>query len=339
MELPVNRSENFISEIQNNILHEFEDILDCGVEYIIIDYPNHSNIGDSAIYLGELEILKIIFKKNPKLVAEISDICIPRVDSCSWKGPIFLHGGGNFGDLWPRHQQFREDVIRRFPGRKIIQLPQSIHFKSQENLEKAAKVIDAHPDFVLMVRDRPSFDLAKTAFKCDVRLVPDMAFMMGPVQPTAPECDILCLIRTDQESRLGSGQIAASGAASRQVVDWPEETDRRSLFERLPRVVRRQIPPRFQGYRPASVDAYEWLARQRVARGFEILSRGKVVLTDRLHAHILSLLLGKPHVVLDNSYGKISNFIAAWTQGQDFVQAQDLETAMAAAAAMAEARA
>lgn len=339
MELPVNRLENFISEIQNNILQEFKDLPDCGEEYIILDYPNYSNIGDSAIYLGELEALKVIFRKNPKLVAEISDICISRVDSCSWKGPIFLQGGGNFGDLWPWHQQFREDVIRRFPGRKIIQLPQSIHFKSQENLEKAARVIDAHPDFVLMVRDRPSFDLAKTAFKCDVRLVPDMAFMMGPVQPTAPECDILCLIRTDQESRLGSGQIAASGAASRQVVDWPEETDRRSLFERLPRVVRRQIPPRFQGYRPASVDAYEWLARQRVARGFEILSRGKVVLTDRLHAHILSLLLGKPHVVLDNSYGKISNFIAAWTQGQDFVQAQDLETAMAAAAAMAEARA
>jgi pyruvyl transferase EpsO len=40
-----------------------------------------------------------------------------------------------------------------------------------------------------------------------------------------------------------------------------------------------------------------------------------VVITDRLHAHILSLLLGIPHAVLDNSYGKVGRFLAAWTGG------------------------
>jgi pyruvyl transferase EpsO len=37
--------------------------------------------------------------------------------------------------------------------------------------------------------------------------------------------------------------------------------------------------------------------------------------TDRLHAHILSVLLDLPHVVLDNNYGKVSGFMSCWTAG------------------------
>jgi len=37
------------------------------------------------------------------------------------------------------------------------------------------------------------------------------------------------------------------------------------------------------------------------------------VVTDRLHAHIISTLLDIPHVALDNNYGKVSGYINAWT--------------------------
>ena len=38
-------------------------------------------------------------------------------------------------------------------------------------------------------------------------------------------------------------------------------------------------------------------------------------MTDRLHVHICSLLLGRPHAVLDNSYGKIRRFMDAFSGG------------------------
>jgi pyruvyl transferase EpsO len=50
-----------------------------------------------------------------------------------------------------------------------------------------------------------------------------------------------------------------------------------------------------------------------VDRGCRTLAAGRVVVTDRLHAHLLSLLLGIPHGVLDNSYGKLFRFLDAWT--------------------------
>jgi exopolysaccharide biosynthesis predicted pyruvyltransferase EpsI len=62
--------------------------------------------------------------------------------------------------------------------------------------------------------------------------------------------------------------------------------------------------------RTASCEA---AARARVLRGCRLLSSGQVVITDRLHAHVLSLLLDIPHAVLDNSYGKLGRFLDVWT--------------------------
>src|SRR3546814_4179261 len=50
------------------------------------------------------------------------------------------------------------------------------------------------------------------------------------------------------------------------------------------------------------------LAEWRFQRGLAMLSAGELVVTDRLHAHILSLLPDIPHVLLDNSYGKVAGF-------------------------------
>jgi len=45
-----------------------------------------------------------------------------------------------------------------------------------------------------------------------------------------------------------------------------------------------------------------------------ILSLGRVVVTDRLHAHILCTMMDIPHVFLNNTYGKNWNFYESWTR-------------------------
>jgi hypothetical protein len=52
-----------------------------------------------------------------------------------------------------------------------------------------------------------------------------------------------------------------------------------------------------------------------------LLGSGRVVITDRLHGHILCTLLEIPHVVLDNSYGKISRFLDSFTRNCELVRA------------------
>ena len=61
--------------------------------------------------------------------------------------------------------------------------------------------------------------------------------------------------------------------------------------------------------------AYDRYAAWNVKRGTEMLSRGRVVITDRLHGHILCVLMSIPHVVLNDRYGKIRDFWDAWSHG------------------------
>jgi pyruvyl transferase EpsO len=136
------------------------------------------------------------------------------------------------------------------------------------------------------------------------------------------------LLRTDKESRAPS----ARGVGRDGVVDWLDEppTLLRSISYVLTDVVRRGGPGSLA--RPLLTAIYEPLARQRLRRGVAVLSAGHVVVTDRLHGHILSLLLGIPHVVLDNSYGKLSSFVATWTHDVDGVLRAESVTEAAARA-------
>jgi pyruvyl transferase EpsO len=78
------------------------------------------------------------------------------------------------------------------------------------------------------------------------------------------------------------------------------------------------------GHRPdwawtGLVQAYNQVARLRLSQGCRTLAAARCVVTDRLHGHILSVLLGIPHVVLDNNYGKVRSFYDTWTKGCDLV--------------------
>lgn len=226
-------------------------------------------------------------------------------------GTVFLHGGGNFGDIWNHHQAFREEVIGRLRDRRIVQLPQSIHYSDPARIARTARAIAAHPDFTLLVRDYASLDFAQRHFDCKVELCPDSAFAMGARHGEAPSIDVLAMLRTDKEQARRDG---LPGQVT--VEDW--------LIDDTGPVRRAKVGAAIRAWTSISfgearASAYEAAARHRVERGFRQLARGRAIVTDRLHVHILSLLLGRPHAVLDNHYGKIARFLEAFTQGSSLV--------------------
>lgn len=306
----------------------------------LVDFPNHSNVGDNAIWMGE--------------IAWLSDAGI-RVDyRCDVKtydrgalaralgpdGIIFVHGGGNLGDLWPKHQRLRETVVRDFPDRRIVQLPQTAHFQNRDSLDRTRAVFDAHPDLTLCVRDAASLAFIGNEFRATPVLCPDMAFYLGPLaRSRRPQRDIFWLRREDREA---SAATAPEAGPSRGlgIGDWLD--DRRSFQDHARRALRRR-PLRWLS-RSARARAaigrlveasYDWQAEQRVQFGCRLLGSGAVVVTDRLHAHILSLLLGIPHVILDNNYGKLRRVCETW----DTVSSPLVRWAEAPADALATARA
>ena len=311
--------EALVGELRGKLLAGLRPFAPAGSPYALVDFPDHSNVGDSAIWLGQLKMFDELVGRPPAYVSHRRN--------CDWEalaaveGTIFIHGGGNFGDIYPAHQDFREEVLRRFPGRLVVQLPQSLHYGEPAGVRRTAEAIGAHGNFVLCVRDENSRKLAE-AFDCATLLLPDSAFFLDLARSGPPKREVVYLHRTDSE-RVGEGVSSLPDGWAE--VDWLDEPKRLTRrHERLAALRGLGLSPR-AAVREA---AYRRAAQERVGRGVRILSEGEMMVTDRLHAHILATLMDLPHLVLDNSYGKLSRYMAAW--GTDRGSGRAVESLQAA---------
>jgi pyruvyl transferase EpsO len=286
----------------------------------LVDFPNYSNVGDSAIWLGEIAFLR---RSGIRVVhrASYQSYWRETLKKRIGNNPILINGGGNFGDVWPQLQRFRERIIEEFPNNPIIQFPQSIHFDNDENLRRTQEVIKKHGQVTILARDQHSFDFASRHFQAQVALCPDMAFLLSSQHlPMTPRFRTLVLARTDKEAQGRQPVVPEEGI----VVDWLRERKTFALAttQSLCRLMKRH-PNHLRFIGGLLGRCFDTVARHRLQRGLNLLSQGRVVVTDRLHAHILCTLLGKPHILVDNNNGKLSNFYRTWTHELDLCQWAD----------------
>jgi pyruvyl transferase EpsO len=283
----------------------------------LLDVPGHRNIGDLLIWRGEMDFLAEL-GASPGYVAASGRCDIRRVARYD---TILLHGGGNFGDLWHSHQRFRESLVTRFTDRRIVLFPQTVHFRDARHLEEARRAFSAHPDLHLCVRDAESYRIVLEHFPDNrAHLLPDMAFCIEGLdrrRPAGRRDKWLLLQRTDQEQ---AGSAWPQDAGRFETRDWPtlsasfsQRAERRLLtdWHKLTHQVRLRIPPSrvpTDGFSP-------YLTAKAIGMGVDFVSAYDLVVSTRLHGHILCLLLGIPNVLLDNSYGKNRTFFDAWTKG------------------------
>ena len=314
-------SGNVLTRIQTRNRHLGEKfaqvigpLLQGAQDYALLDFPRHNNIGDAAIYLGEIDVLEALTGKRAAYVADLSSYRSDVETFCP-EGPVLLHGGGNFGDFWPHHHEFRLRMLEELSHRRVIQLPQSLHFEPGGMLERTKRAIGAHRDFTLCVRDMASKELAEREFECPVVLAPDAAHCIDQVLTAPPQDRIAALVRTDKE--IAFEGLEPLMAPHGPVFDWPlhdvsvffetETWFERQYFQRL----QWQFPrsTRLMAYREQT---FRRRAQSLVDRGTVMLSQADYIVSDRLHGHILCLLLGKTHIALDSLSGKVGAYIAQW---------------------------
>lgn len=310
--------DEFIRACRETLLAALAPLVRDASEVALLDFPAHGNVGDSAIWLGALAALRALGAPSPSYTCDAETYDRTALARKVGRGTIFFTGGGSFGDLWERHLLFREKVVADFPHNRIVQLPESVHFERTDTLARSRAIFNAHEQVTLLVRDARSLELVRREYSAPSHLVPDMAFALGVLPRTAnPVRDILWLKRADKEDLWPSGAAANVG----DVLDWLDE-DKTPLIEWTDWL-------RYKAGRKPSYRTLGWpllamtqgvLARQRMARGVALLSSARVVITDRLHGHIVAMLLGIPHVVLDNSYGKVHRFVSQWTSTSPLVK-------------------
>ena len=318
-----------------SILHEALANIELGEAAVLLDYPAYPNIGDHMIWAAEVDYLaerrcRVVYQSSAEQFQQARLAQVPE------EIPVLMSGGGNLGDLWPRHQLFRETVIRKCGRRRIIVLPQTIYFRDEANLDRAARVFNNHPDITLFVRDEVSLAIAREHFhKCRSLLAPDMALQLGgmlelelmpPLQDRG-----LYLCRKDQEQPAGVG-LADVGLEDFDMDDWIScrrswngiywelgggNRVMRTAFRYCDEMTRRPAE-RYREYQSRRAwrehlrESGAWTRRLLHAAVYQFNSY-PVIVTNRLHGHILATLVGKPHVFLPNTYHKNRAFYDTWS--------------------------
>ena len=107
---------------------------------LLLDLPYYSNVGDILIWEGTNEFLK----KCSCTCLYKSSLEHYRSFKCSNDVTILLQGGGNFGDIWRLHQDFRLKVISEYPNNRIIILPQSVFYENEKIFGSVSVRIDSN---------------------------------------------------------------------------------------------------------------------------------------------------------------------------------------------------
>ena len=226
-----------------------------------------------------------------------------------------MHGGGNFGTIWPEIHGFRLRVLQDFIGVPVIQLPQTIYFDDVAKTSEMADAIKKQGNYHLLARCQKSYEFAQQFFNAQLYLCPDMAFFIGAIEPNQqPTVDHFILSRTDQEKSTTS-LVSALGdkhLGNIELADWLEPYWQERVLHRL-EIHSAWLRAKLDPNNKVLLIVWNQLSKARQQRGVVLLSRGRMVISDRLHVHILCILMNKPHLLIDNVYGKISHFYHTWT--------------------------
>jgi exopolysaccharide biosynthesis predicted pyruvyltransferase EpsI len=312
-----------VTELRDIARERLAECLGSTSTVALVNFPNHGNPGDPAIWLGSEQLLRSLGVRVRYRASHWSfDPAALR--RAMPNGTILINGGGNFGDLYAGQQATRELILREMVDYPIVQLPQSIRFVSTDRATRMANLINAHGRVTLMVRDEASRRFASDVLQLTPVESPDHVFGLGPIShPRPEEHQVSWLTWRQGATEWREGSEPPAGASVNRV-DWIEAAgSAHDRFDATGRLAWR-LNDRFhrtwesnlgatRRLHPVLAATFDPLARRWMSAGLDLLASSHVLVTNKLHGHILCTLLGKPHVVLDNSYGKVLGAVDRWT--------------------------
>ncbi|EHL78623.1 hypothetical protein HMPREF1015_01908 [Bacillus smithii 7_3_47FAA] len=271
-----------------------------------LEYPVYENIGDLLIMKGTEQFF---IDNNIKIRSRYSFWNCPSELELKKNDVIVFQGGGNFGDIYKEPQALRENIIKKYNKNRIIILPQTIYFQNKDEEKKTFKILSNHPDLYLFVRDLNSFNIAKKYID-NVFLSPDMAHQLWPIHTiNKPTKKCLYHLRTDGEINKNINIVIKD---NEDVIDWPQLL---SNYEKLLIkcfIKAHKFTLKIDNYKLVQKLWYKY-TDYLVKKAIKLYSNYNIIITSRLHGHILSCLLNKENIIIDNSYGKNSSYYKLWT--------------------------
>lgn len=260
---------------------------------LLLDTPDHDNLGDHAIALAERRMLRSIGGSVIECPGDVRRylLCLKRY--VSEDDVLCIQGGGNMGVLYEGPERSRSIVIDMMRRNTVVVFPQTIDYddspQARRMLAHTQRVYSRHPSLYLVARERRSYERMRRLYpRNHVLLTPDIVLSLDETRPEPFDLRsgaLLCM-RADKERRMDA---ALHGYVRRLVLDRGlsvSETDTIARRERRLSITR---------------------GEQLVEAKWDEFRHARLVVTDRLHGMVFSAITGTPCLAFDNANGKVGN--------------------------------
>jgi len=258
----------------------------------LIGTSEHDNMGDSCITLGEIEFIKNYYPN--KIIIEVStyeyDDYFPIIkEIITQNDMIFLQGGGNLGDKFLIEEKLRRKVVSSFTNNKIVILPQTIYFldPNGKELKESQKVYHNHKNLILFVRGKKSLNYAKKYF-------PNVYSYIG--------MDLTTYLKRDYNYER-KGILAC-------IRDLNDESGlNKKVYEELLDLLY-SLDHNYDKSNNIYKENIKKLNKNNIVENeLKFFAKHEVVITDRLHGLIFSIITKTPCIVLSSYNKKINEFV------------------------------
>ncbi len=183
-------------------------------------------------------------------------------------------------------EAMRFRILKEFPENKVIIFPNTIRYTVPKEKEEAKHYLNGHPHLTVMTRDRVSYEAAKEMFDGPkILLYPDIVTSkIGAYSFSNPREDILFCMRNDAEQFYEKASIEQL-RKNLEPLEKTHLTDTTVNLENLELVPEKIWP--------------------EILKVVEEYSKYKLIITDRYHGTIFSLIAGTPVIVLKTTDHKV----------------------------------
>lgn len=278
-----------------------------GKKSILVNTPEHGNLGDHAIVLATEQICRK--NKKGKMYFELTGCEIEGKEKyyallTPKNKNVIVNGGGYLGILWINEENKFKRILQSFKNNKIVVFPQTVTFDSEthdglEFINESYNIYKSHKNLTVFVREEKSFNFMRQ-YMPDIKctFVPDIVLQYRVELPRADRNGIGLCLRRDSEKVIS-------------------EQDMDAVLE----LIEKKYPDKKVIYTDTVIDSNVKIKdRERIVKEkLTEFSQFELVITDRLHGMIFSAITNTPCIALDNINGKVG-FVYEWIRECEFIK-------------------
>lgn len=294
---------------------EYEKFLsDKGPRIVLLGAPAHSNLGDQAqSYCFELlmkekhpDIQTYIFEGN-LLRAHYYVLLYAIKNTIKENDTIVIHSGYHCTDLFYKEELLIEKIMELFPDKKLLVMPQTIRYMDDTKLKQSVEAYRNHKSIILMCRDKVSYEFAKKNYENEILLYPDIVTsLIGRRNYNKERKGILLCLR-----KLKSQESVFDISDRIKIFNILNQFEDITITDTDSRIYWKELRKRRELY---------------IEQMLEYFSQFSLVVTDRYHGVIFSLIAKTPVVVLPSADHKLESSLEWFDcekQSIEFVSEKD----------------